>query len=109
MVWHDRFTYIKNIVFNEQELNQAGSKFQIVKFKPHTKVKPHYHDLVSEVFYIRSGQGRIVFNGEIHTVHTDDIFLCQPGDVHEIVNDHDEELVILIFKTNENTNDIRWQ
>ncbi|MCK4670298.1 MAG: cupin domain-containing protein [Nanoarchaeota archaeon] len=39
----------------------------------------------------------------------DDFFLCEPGDVHEIINDTPEDFVILIFKTNEEDDDIYWQ
>lgn len=109
LAWEERFTYIKNIVFNEKDLGSLGAKFQIVKFKPQTKIEPHYHDKVHEIFYIKSGQGQIVFNGLTHQVKADDIFLCQPGDVHAIINNHKEELVILIFKTNEDENDIKWR
>ncbi|HLC84170.1 MAG TPA: cupin domain-containing protein [Candidatus Nanoarchaeia archaeon] len=106
--WEKRFTYTKNVVFDETVLNQRGAKFQIVRFAPKTRVGPHFHKKVTEIFYIQQGQGAMVFNGKVHQGKKDDIFLCQPGDVHEIVNESHEELVILIFKTNERPEDIIW-
>ena len=108
MEWKERFTYVKNVVFEADELGQEGARFQIVKFLPHTTIEPHYHEKVREIFYIRSGNGIIRFNGQENRAKADDIFLCEPKDVHEIINDADEELVILIFKTNESPDDIIW-
>ena len=106
--WHDRFTYKKNIVFDESDLNQKGAKFQIVKFPENTTIKPHYHKKVTEIFYILSGKGTFSFNGKKTNAKKHDMMLCQPRDVHEISNNAKKELVILIFKTNENPRDICW-
>jgi len=38
----------------------------------------------------------------------DDIFLCQPNDIHSIINSSSKELVILVFKTNEDPEDLHW-
>jgi len=107
LVWNKRFTYLKNIPFNEQDLNCKGTKFQIVKFEPHTSLKPHYHKNTSEIFYIRSGTGILRLNRQEYRCQPDDFFLCEPGDVHEFENDTDKEFVVLIFKTNE-AEDIHW-
>lgn len=106
--WKERFVYMKNVPFDEIDLNQKGAKFQIVRFLPKTRIEPHYHKKVYEIFYVRSGEGVIFFNGEKHDAKKDDFFLCQPNDVHEIINDSDEEFVLLIFKTNEDPEDIFW-
>lgn len=106
--WQERFTYLKNIPFDEKILHQKGSKFQIIRFLPHTSIVPHFHKNVCEIFYVRRGKGTFLFNGQKTAGNADDFFLCQPGDVHEIRNDADEDLVILIFKTNEDPDDIVW-
>ncbi len=107
--WIKRFSYLKNILFDEKSLNQEGAKFQIIRFLPHSRIGPHYHQKVTEIFYIRKGKGKFIFNGISHNGLKDDIFLCQPHDVHEVVNSSDEELIILIFKTNEDPSDIYWK
>ena len=104
----DRFTYLKNIAFDQRDLRCDGAKFQIVKFKPYTDIKPHFHKKTSEIFYIREGCGILGLNGERIKCKKDDFFLCEPFDVHEFINDTDDEFVILIFKTNEIENDIYW-
>jgi len=106
--FEERFTYVKNIPFNEKDLNCKGSKFQIVKFKPHTSIKPHYHKKTKEIFYILKGNGTIILNKIKFQCMPDDFFLCEPNDVHEFVNNSEEEFVILIFKTNEEEGDMLW-
>ncbi len=107
--WKERYTYAKNVPFTEKDLNCPRTKFQIVKFKPHTSIKPHHHEHVTEIFYIQSGRGLLKLNDQEFRCQPDDFFLCEPGDVHEFVNDIDDEFVILIFKTNEDEKDIYWK
>ncbi len=106
--WQNRFTYRKNVVFDEMTLRQPGAKFQIVKFAPKTNVAAHSHRDVVEIFYVLQGRGTFTFNGIANAAEPGAIFLCEPGDSHAIANDGDDELVILIFKTNEDPEDIRW-
>lgn len=107
--WTERFTYVKDIPFNEKDLRCKGAKFQIVKFKPHTTIKPHYHKKTSEIFYINNGKGMLKINNKEFRCSANDFFLCEPDDNHEFINDTDEDFVILIFKTNEEDNDIYWK
>jgi len=107
--WKSRFTYVKDIPFDEKDLNCKGAKFQIVAFKPHTTIKPHFHKETTEIFYIQSGQGILKLNHQKFRCKDNDFFLCQPGDIHEFINDTDKDFVILIFKTNEEENDIYWE
>lgn len=106
--WKERFVYLKNVLFDENTLGQKGAKFQIVRFLPKTSIKPHFHKNVREIFYVKSGNGIIVLNNERYEAKADDIFLCEPNDLHEIINDSLEELVLLIFKINEDPEDIFW-
>lgn len=49
-----------------------------------------------------------MFNGVSHDATPGTIFLCEPGDSHAIENTGNGELIILIFKTNEDPEDIYW-
>ncbi|MDO8660688.1 MAG: cupin domain-containing protein [Candidatus Woesearchaeota archaeon] len=107
--WKNRFTYVKTIPFDETALRSKGARFQIVKFLPQTAIEPHYHKNVTEIFYIRSGNGILRINNKEFRCKPDDFFLCEPGDMHEFLNDTDQEFIILIFKTNESAEDIFFQ
>jgi len=106
--WQERFVYLKNVVFDEKTLHQSGTKFQIIRFLPGAGIGPHFHNNVCEIFYVKKGKGVFIFNNVPVEAVEDDIFLCQPKDVHEIINKGKEELMILIFKTNEDAKDITW-
>lgn len=58
---------------------------------------------------MRKGNGLLRINGKEFRCKEDDFFLCEQGDMHEFVNDTDEEFVILIFKANEGKEDIYWE
>lgn len=107
--WKERHTYVKDVPFDGKNLNCPGTKFQIVKFKPGTSIKPHYHKKTSEIFYIQSGNGVLKLNGQGFRCQPNDFFLCEPEDVHEFVNDTPKEFIILIFKTNEEEVDFYWK
>lgn len=107
--WYDRFTYVKNVVFEATDLGQRGSRFQIVRLKPGKTIAPHYHKKTYEIFYIRNGRGQLQMNGRRYSLIRDDIILCEPGDRHGFRNTGRRDLVVLIFKTNEVPNkDIYW-
>lgn len=106
--FENRFTYMKSVPFTEKELRCKGSKFQIVVFKPGTNIKPHYHKETCEIFYILKGSGILRLNQQEFLCEKNSFFLCEPTDVHEFVNNGKNELIILIFKTNEKEGDICW-
>ena len=109
LTWKNRFTYVKDVPFNEKQLNCKGSKFQVVKFKPGKSIKPHYHKKTYEIFFIESGNGLLRFNNQEFRCKKGDFYLCEPFDKHEFINDTKEDFVILIFKTNEEEDiDIYW-
>lgn len=110
LTFKSRYTYFKNVPFSADDLACPGTKFQVVKFKPQTDVKPHYHKKTYEIFYVQSGKGLLRLNDEEYRCKPDDFFLCKPYDVHEFVNDTDQEFTILIFKTNEpEESDMYWK
>lgn len=107
--WHNRFTYLKNIVFDAHDLHQKGTKFQIVRFAAGSAIKPHAHRRTVEIFYILSGTGVLEIAGKKFTIVSGDIFLCEPGDAHAFINVGTAELVVLVFKTHEQAGDIKWK
>ena len=107
--WQERFDYVKNVTFNEDDFKTKGSKFQIVKFPAGKQVDPHFHKTKVEVFYVVKGQGIIKINDQEFRCQPDDFFLIERGDVHQIINDTDEDFIMLVFRTNEIQEDLHWQ
>ncbi|MDH5822410.1 cupin domain-containing protein [Luteimonas sp. RD2P54] len=54
---------------------------------------PHHKD---EVYYVLSGRGRFVLDGEVHQVGPGDAMLTRPGSTHALQQDGDADLEILI-------------
>ena len=108
--WQVRLTFIKAVPFKEDDFKCKGTKFQIIKFSPHTDVKPHYHKKRTEMFYVIEGEGIIKINGEEYRVNPNDFFLCEVNDLHQFINDTDTNFIVLVFRTNEpKEDDLYWQ
>ena len=54
--------------------------------------RPHYHPVAEETYYILSGEGRMVVDGEELRLVPGDALLIQPPEKHQIFNDSDGEL-----------------
>ena len=55
----------------------------------------HYHDHTENVYWILSGSGRLIVEGEVHRVEQDDIVFLPPKVKHSLTNDGTEELRLL--------------
>jgi len=96
--WLERTGYSKKILLNENELKSSGHLVQIVKTEAHTDIKPHYHKQTIEIFYILKGNAILYFGDYKFRTQPGDTFLCEPGDIHGVINDTDEEFSLLVFK-----------
>ena len=56
----------------------------------------HQHDK-DEVYYVVSGNGRYIVDGNIRDVGPGDAMLTRPGSTHAIRQDGEEDLVLLIM------------
>ncbi len=106
--WEDKEAYSKKILFTEDELKSKGNIVQVVKFLPKTKIKTHYHKQTKEIFYILNEGGIISIDNQQVEAKNGDILLCEPGEIHSVINDTDEEFRILVFKINSKENDTFW-
>lgn len=107
--WLEREGYSKKALVTKDDLKSKSNIFvQIVKNEPHTNVKPHYHKQTIEIFYILSGSGIFFINNDKNRRKPGDVILCEPGDVHGVINDTDEDFLTLVFKINPTENDNYW-
>ncbi|NIR86256.1 cupin domain-containing protein [Candidatus Bathyarchaeota archaeon] len=106
--WLKRKGYSKRILFTEDELKSRGLLVQIVKSEAHTEIKPHYHKKTIETYYILKGKAILFCGDKRFRARKGDAFLCEPGEVHGVINDTDEEFLLLVFKINAKENDSYW-
>ena len=55
----------------------------------------HYHDHTENVYWILSGRGRLIVEGEVHEVEQDDVVFLPPKTRHSLSNPGTEELRLL--------------
>ena len=106
--WLHRQGYSKKILLTEDDLKSKGNIVQIVRNEAHTEIKPHYHEQMIEIYHILEGNA-IVFCGDLRSrVKPGDTLLCEPKEVHGVVNDTDEDFVFVVFKINAKDDDMVW-
>lgn len=52
----------------------------------------HTHESNSEIIYILSGKGKILYDGEYKTLESGMCHYCPKGHTHSLINDSDGEL-----------------
>ena len=71
--------------------------FSRAVFPPGEKAGSHLHNDMAEVFWVESGCGEIRINEVAYVFARGTAVLVEPGDVHEIVNTGDADLVVGYF------------
>ncbi len=61
-----------------------------------TTVETHYHKLTEEVYFIMSGKGIMLLNGEKEVVTEGDSIVILPGEKHGIENPYDVPLIMFV-------------
>ncbi len=87
--YHLNNHYVENpLPFGSIHLLQLGRRY----CEPTEIIAPHPHLNWFELTVVTNGKGTIITNGEQSTVHTGDIYLSFPCDVHEIRSDCNTKL-----------------
>ena len=63
--------------------------------EPHSVIGLHPHTADSEMYYIVSGRGRVLYDKEELPVQSGSCHYCPRGHQHSLINDGDEDMVIL--------------
>lgn len=63
---------------------------------PRAATRKHYHPIAEETYYILSGMGRLVIDGQMCHVRSGDTVLIEPNERHQIWAEGDENLVFVV-------------
>ena len=59
------------------------------RLEPGSTIGLHTHDASSEIIYILSGNGRVLYDGAYETVSAGSCHYCPKGHSHSLINDSD--------------------
>ena len=69
------------------------NRFMIGHIPMGGSVGEHVHETNSEVIYVISGNGYVIYDGQREELHKGSVHYCPKGHKHTMVNDHEEDLV----------------
>ena len=105
--WVEKNGYETLILADGIDLNLPNTEAQAVKF--HQGKFAHYHKVKTEFFYITSGEGSVVVEGEEIHLKKGISLIVKPGMLHEFINKSDVPLEAIMFKTNSTVEDTYFQ
>lgn len=70
-----------------------NNKIMRGKLIPGASIGLHTHETNSEVIYILSGGGKVLYNGEYEEVRQGLCHYCPKGHAHSLINDSNEDLI----------------
>jgi quercetin dioxygenase-like cupin family protein len=73
------------------------TNFSQARFAPGQVAPGHSHDNMTEVFFVESGSGTISIDGQAYLLEPGTCVAVDIGEVHEIANTGEEELVLTYF------------
>ncbi len=73
------------------------TNFSQARFSPGQVASAHAHSDMCEVFFVESGEGVILINGDRHPLTVGVCVAVEPEEVHEVCNTGTEELVLTYF------------
>ena len=101
--WVQKEGYETRLLADAREMNAPEAEVQLVKF---CKGKyGHHHERKTEFFYFTAGQGRVIIDGEEQEITPGTELQVRPGTHHEFINESNEPLEAIMFKTNSQPDD----
>ena len=84
-----KFTHLIN---GNDELNDKGRLFAVIKLEPGCSIGYHIHEGDTELFYLLKGTAEYNDNGTLCTVEPGDVMVCPAGTGHGIANRTEEDV-----------------
>lgn len=69
-----------------------NNKIMRGKLVPGASIGLHRHEGNSEIIFITSGQGKVLYNGAYEAVSAGSVHYCPEGDEHSLINDSEADL-----------------
>jgi quercetin dioxygenase-like cupin family protein len=69
-----------------------------VDFEPGQTAAAHAHDGMVEVFLCEAGSGSVDIDGQAHAIRPGTMFVCEPGEVHEVGSAEGMRLTVIAIE-----------
>jgi mannose-6-phosphate isomerase-like protein (cupin superfamily) len=84
----------------KQELLKNGdvphlTNFSVSSISPGKATTPHHHTDMFELFFVASGSGEAVVNGEQFSLEPGTLLVIEPGERHELISSAGSELKVI--------------
>jgi mannose-6-phosphate isomerase-like protein (cupin superfamily) len=84
----------------KQELLKKGdvphlTNFSVASISPGTATTPHHHADMFELFFVTSGSGRAIVDGEQIALEAGTLLLVEPGEQHRLISAAGSELTVI--------------
>ena|SRR3990167_10282469 len=101
--WVKKEGYETRLLANASDMDAPKTEVQLVKFN---KGKyGHHHKRKTEFFYFTAGQGWVIIDRQRQEIKPSTELLVKPGTQHEFINESNDPLEAIMFKTNSQPDD----
>ncbi|MFH1173623.1 MAG: cupin domain-containing protein [archaeon] len=95
--WIVKDGYETKTLADSKDLNQEETQIQLVRF--HKGKYAHHHKIKTEFFYFLKGKGKAVVDEKMISLSAGVTVLVRPNTMHTFINESDEPLEAIMFKT----------
>ena len=80
-------------VFNAKIINDGTNKILMGRLEKGNSIGLHTHTGTSEIIYVISGVGTMLYDGGTEILTAGDVHYCPNGKAHSFRNENDEDLI----------------
>jgi mannose-6-phosphate isomerase-like protein (cupin superfamily) len=86
----------KRVLLRSHDLPHL-TNFSQARFAPGDVAPGHSHGDMAEVFFVESGQGTILLDGQPYALNPGTCIAVEPNEHHEIANTGQQDLIVTYF------------
>jgi mannose-6-phosphate isomerase-like protein (cupin superfamily) len=86
-------------------VDESSISIKLERMRPHTAEQKHFHEKAQQFFYILKGEAVFEIGRERITVKQEQGIYIEPGKLHRIINENDEDLEFLLSSQPSTAND----
>ena len=101
--WKKKKGYDTFSLAEEDTLDQKGTQIQLARF--YTEKYGHYHKKTTEFYYVLKGEGKAIVDDKEIKLTSGTSLLIRPNEHHTFINEREDTLEVIMFKTNSEPND----